>query len=336
MKISAKRISIIVLLICAVVLTAGVLFKYQEPQNSPEKSFSALWEGVRQNSITQVESAADLTLLSESIVDQLFGEEMAQEGDMLDKIEGWATRKYASFIRPELVKSLNDQMVRFISVGTIKQGSESDILSRLKGELLGEAGHFAPVSEFVTKGAEATAWMPIIRADVEDKLALQLKFVKVNDTWKLVDVPNLNNVLHQLELIRYAKIKEMNAAIQEQLEQNLRLVNIEKSSGISKWGVGKGVMIKAAFENTSNQDIASFHAFVDFIENDKVLKTVIISDTDVLPVGQIMEKSWPMTVNPLFESDNRIYDISSEELTIAVRLSEVAFADGTKIELVRK
>jgi hypothetical protein len=338
MKLSGKKISFIVLAICFVVLAIGAMLKYKPVQNSPELAFQTAWEGLRQNSITQVESAVDIHTLSANVIDQLFQKKKKEDSGVLDKLEGWAERKYASFIRPEMISSLEKQMVRFISLGTFEKVEKEAVLSNLKKEVLGETGSFKPAVNFRTKGMEATAELPIVRNDVKTNISLQLRFVKKDKDWMLVDVPNLNSVLQKMEKINQEKRRQQNIQIQEKLHAAISPLNLTKSSGITEWGVGNAIILQGSFENISDKDIIEFHAFVDLIEkkNKKLLKTVSISDTDTLPSKKIAEKSWPMVINPISANEKKIYELPAEELLFTVRFSEIIFVDGTTIALIKE
>lgn len=334
---SGKKISIIVLAICFVVLVVGVAFKYTSPKSSPELSFNNAWEGLRQNSITKVESSVDIQALSTNIIDQLFKQPAKQEAGMLEQLEGWAERKYASFIRPEMVKSLGNQMVRFISLGSFGKTEKDAILSKLKNEILGDNGYFKPAINFSVKGMEATADLPIIRSDINAEFSLKLMFAKKDESWFLVSIPNLNLVLEDLEKLRLRKIQLQNDEIQAEFQKTIKVISMHKSSGITKWGVGNAVIIQGSFENISNKDIKFFDAKVDVINSttSETLKTVSISDSDILKTGGISEKSWPMIVNPLQENDTLIYELPSQGIALKVRFSKIVFADGSVIELLK-
>jgi hypothetical protein len=346
MVFSKKKISIIVLIICFVALAGGVALKYNAPKSSPELSFQSALEGLRQHSITTVESGVDIRTLSANIVDQLFKRDFKEDVGVLEKVTDWAERKYASFIRPEMITSLEKQIVRFISVGAFEKGEKEAILSNLKQEILGNNGYFAPIENFKTKGMEATAYLPIIRNDLDgikeklnanEQLKLKLLFAKYDNEWFLVGVPNLNLILEKMASIRLAKINLANMEIQAELRKSLKVLGFKKSAGITKWGVGNAVIIQGSFENIANKDIQSFDAVVAIKDNknNSTIKKVFISDGDILSAGGVTEKSWPMIINPLSDDDKRVYDIGDDEVSFNILFSKIVFVDGHKIEMLK-
>ena len=94
-------------------------------------------------------------------------------------------------------------------------------------------------------------------------------------------------------------------------------------------------MLRIAFQNQSKEDIQKFKADITFKKKDgTLLRKVKIEDTDVIPAGDIVEKSWPLTLSPLSKDDHVIFKSPRADLLIDVSVKELAFTTGETIKLI--
>ena len=349
MKTSLK-IAVAGVLVVAGAAGAG-FYQYQQKQKMDSASYALIQ--IEKSLLSRDQEMFDryvdthkvaLSILSGMLTDT--GESEVEEQSLLEAVGEQLTSKLgkriASFVQPELSKNLQQQMLNYASTGSFGEESATQklyggqpMMASLWQELSGDGQiQFKPVSSVNEQGRFATAVLPFVRPDLESEGELLVQLEK-KDVWEVTALPNLADVLTRLEGLRLEKIVERNAEIQSQLDESISVLSIEKSAGVSKWGVGKGLMLRAAFENTSEQNITAFHALVRFQnEEGEELKNVEISDSDFLLAGGVSEKSWPMGINPLSANDSYIYDATSASLTLVVEMQSVAFEDGTKLELL--
>lgn len=251
-------------------------------------------------------------------------------------------KRFAAFVQPELSKNLQTQMTSFVEAGSF--GDDID-LSRLYGgkpmlqnlweELKGEEIVFGEFTNVQQQETTASAELAFEKPVLEFSSALKFDLEKEGESWKVVGINNLAEKLSEISEKRAAVIAKQNTQTQERLNAAISVVSVEKSAGVSQWGVGKGLLLRAAFENTSEKNIQSFHATINFKdETGETIKQTDISDTDLLMSASVAEKSWPMGINPLSQADNFIYDATDASLTIQIDLKAITFEDGEKLELI--
>lgn len=264
--------------------------------------------------------------------------------DVGSKLAAKLGRRVASFVQPELSKNLQAQMLTFVQNGDF--GDEVD-LSRLYGgatpmleslwhEFKGEGVTFAAFENIQEAEYAATADLPYTRADLsyDGKVSFTLEKTEAG-VWQIVSIDNLAEELVKLKEKEHALFLEKNKQIQAEMQNTLQVVNVEKSAGVSQWGVGKGLLIRAGFENIGERTISAFHATLIFKdENGDVIKETSISDTDTLLASTVVEKSWPMGINPLSASDKYIYAAEGASLTIDVAIESIRFEDGAELKLI--
>ena len=157
---------------------------------------------------------------------------------------------------------------------------------------------------------------------------------KKTDGWEIVAIDNLGETLNQLEELKIKKIKAKNKAIQEKMAKSINIQNVEKSEGLTKGEFGEmRILLRVAFENTAKQDITKFKAGITFKTKDgQILRNVKIEDTDLLSSGDLVEKSWPMTLSPLSKDDHTIFKAKKGDIDIVIHFTEIEFANGEKLK----
>ena len=73
---------------------------------------------------------------------------------------------------------------------------------------------------------------------------------------------------------------------------------------------------------------------IEALPDNSVLRTVKIYDSDPIMPEVVLEKSWPMSINPLSESDERIQNSKGSNVAHKVIVDSLTFADNTELKLI--
>lgn len=341
---------IIIALSFSIVVAAGLGFKkIKEAQmlNSASYALSQIKTALENKDTTTFKKHVDTRALAESILNQVLSEKSTpqkEDGDFWSSIKDMGNNlgeRLTEYLKPELTNSLETQIMEFAQQGKFNENYDltniygrTPMLQKVWHDLAGNNFEFRGISDISEIENSAKANVNFYRKDLDFSSSITLKMEKREDVWVLVGLDGLSQTLTQLETLRVKMIQARNLEIENKIQASLNVENIEKSTGVANTEFGgKRVLLRIAFVNTADIDIQSFKATVSFknIEGEE-LKVVSIEDSDVIPSGEIIEKSWPMNINPLSPSDNFIFDHSQEDLQMEVHIHSLTFVDGTKLE----
>lgn len=347
--------------IALAVLAAGVLaylqYEKQKHLSSPAFALETLTTAIAQHNVTAFEAHLDTHKFSLSILQNMLQDPKATDisdeaeessddslGDIGSKLVAKLGRRVASFVQPELSKNLQAQMLSYVKNGSFGDdldlsrlyGGSTPMLESLWNELKGEGISFGAPRILQSSDVNASAFIPYTRDDIDYQGEISLVLEKSEQgIWLVTGVSNLATELLNIKERHQAVLKEQNTLIEEQIKETLHVVTLEKSAGVSQWGVGKGLMIRAGFENMSDKTISAFHATLLFKdETGEVIKQTSISDTDTLLPSTVLEKSWPMGLNPLSQVDKYIYAAEDNSLTIDVSIESILFENGDALKIL--
>lgn len=343
--------------LCLVVIAAGVaafgFYQFQENQklNSAKYALETVEKALRTQDVKTFNIHVDTRAMAESILSQVLTEKPAQQAE--ENQDFWSSVKsmgsslgnrLTDYLKPELINSLDSQINNFAVSGKFAQDIDltnlygrTPMLQKVWHDLAGKDFELRGISDIKETESNATANVNFYRKDLDFSSSLTLNMVKRSNVWVITGVDGLGQTLTQLETLRVKMLQARNLEIQNEINDSLRVENIEKSTGVSQSEFGgKRVLLRIAFVNTSTEDIQAFKARVTFKNKDgSELRTVTIKDTDAIPAGEVIEKSWPMTINPLSADDNFIFESDGENLIIETDIDKVEFVSGTILELTK-
>lgn len=307
-------------------------------KNSPEASLEKAWGYLQKNDLTSFEQYVRIQNVAESMVDESLRYQSlqnAQDDSLSSDLKERFTQGVLGFLQPELMGRFSEQIKQLVRTGTVTQNGLITVLWENTG---GRADDFIGVSVDADEERRATAKLTFALPEFATEAApnptasLTLTLEKAADTWTVTGFEDLAEFLKQLDSYKVAKLEALNAPIQTALAQAIEVVDLEKSSGMSQWGIGRGVVFRMAYRNNTDSDIRAMHANILVRgANGNLLKEVTIHDRDGIGSGEVVEKSWPMTVNPLSDSDDAIYQAEGE-LQLSLSPFHIEFTDGTELK----
>jgi hypothetical protein len=321
----------------------------QKRKNSPEYALNSVVKAIHKKDIKSFTKIVNTQTLSESILKEFLEEPRkveAEEKTIWNDIKGFGQtiqNRLSGYIKPELINSIEMQMRTYVQNGYFIQKkdltsfySDKPILEKLWLDLAGESFKFLGFSNIKETQTEASAYLLFKRDDLNFSSSLTINLEKTKSSWQVVSIDNLGETLNQLETLKIKKIKTKNKTNQDKMNRSLKIQSIEKSEGLTKGQFGEmRILLRVAFENIAKIDIESFKAHVYFKKLDgTLLRQVKIEDTDILPIGEIIEKSWPMTLSPLSKDDHTIFKAKKSDILIDVILKEITFTNGEKLNLI--
>lgn len=349
MSFKTKVISAFILIICLVGAFFTMHFIENKQKNSAEYALQRVVKSIEKKDIKTFTKLVNTQKLSESILKEFLEDPKANK-DKKEEKSFWGEVKnfgktiqnrLSGYIKPELINSIESQMNTYVSTGlfTHKKDltalySNKPILEKMWIDLSGSDFTFLGFSNIQEKKEKATADILFKREDLNFSSSLSVFLDKTKDGWEITAIDNLGETLNQLEELKIKKIKSKNKAIQEKMDKSINIQNIEKSEGLTKGEFGEmRILLRVAFENTAKQDITNFKAGITFkTKEGQVLRRVKIEDNDLFNSGDLVEKSWPMTLSPLSKDDHTIFKAKKNDIEIIVHFTEIEFANGEKLK----
>lgn len=310
----------------------------------PEDALKETWKAMQEKSLMAFETHVDVSRLTQSFMDQLVETEALRKKSAesgLDQVKSVFTQGLMGLFGAELNDRFSGQLRNFVTTGQFGANPmEKGVLPELwavTGKNPQAYQGYTVVYKDQQKAEIALIFAPKTLGGEQLELHLNLEKVTPSDSkpvWKIVGISNLPAFYQRLDALKAARLEALNAPIRKAIEESIHVTDSSKSSGVSEWGIGKGVMLRLAYENTSARPITALGATVQIIDADgTLLREVTLTDSDTLTPGATAEKAWPMTINPLSKNDGRIFDAGENDLTLKVSVTKVQFADGTTLKL---
>ena len=304
--------------------------------NPINKSLNKTVSAIKSSNPALFEKYVDAKTLSASIVNQVL---LPTPTATTNPELGEAAGSLAALIRPTLSASLHEELISAIGEGVFLRPTEepsNSLLTRLRDNLAGPSIQFKGFGKTEQKGNGATATAKFYRADLKRDFNLAISLKKSDGLWRITDLPNFGPVINSLAKLQADKLEIENAALLQKMANSLKVSDVRKSSTEAKWAVGKGIFLSAAFTNESKKDMVSFTFQVHISDKSgNHLKTFSIKENDDLAENMTLEKSWPISLNPLLPNDNKIFDLPAEDLSISIAPQSIQFNDGSQINLLK-
>tara|TARA_R110000868_G_scaffold218576_1_gene468911 strand:+ start:59723 stop:60793 length:1071 start_codon:yes stop_codon:yes gene_type:complete len=350
-KFSRQNLFIVIILILTLLGALFGFYTYNQNQklNSASYAVELALQALQNQDLEKFQKYVDTKLFAENILTEVFEEDDTAQTEetgfwgAVKTLGDSLSNRLTGYIKPELANSLNNQILEYVKKGAFSEKYDitnlygrTPMLQKIWYDLAGEEFVFKGLTDTVENGEKAHTSFNFYRKDLDFSSSIKINLIKKESGWKVVGVEDLGHTLKQLDTLRIKIINAKNKEILARMENALSVRSIEKSSGVApnEFG-GKRVLLRIEFENTGEEDIQDFHAEVSFMDKDgKALRTVTIKDTDIMSVGDIVEKSWPMAMNPLSANDDIIFKANNTDLVINHYIKAITFTSGEKLELI--
>lgn len=326
---------LVALVAVAVVAIAVALSTLSLNRSGPQAGLQQAWKALSARDLPAFEQRVRIDQVAESIVQESldYQSRQAEKSEGLGKVGAALSRGMLGFLQPELVGRFSSQIRTLANAGSLSE--KSGLIASLWSATGANPANFHSLSLLEETESTARVALNFALVDYDNAPAtLVLVMQKAGEDWVVVGLDELDSFLLQLDTIRAAKLEALNAPVRSALESALYVSDIEKSSGMSQWGIGRGVIFRIVYRNIGVKDIAELYAVLRVTKADgTLLRELEIQDTDGLNVGESIEKAWPMTINPLRTEDDTIYKAAEDDLVMSVIPQRVVYTDGSSLQI---
>jgi len=328
----------------AALLLVGGALAYWQWTRTPTYSLRQIKKAVETHDVARFEQYVDLDGVSSRLIDDMMSGAL-KGTDSQSGAEALGTALGAGLVqlmKPRLVEVIREQAVRLVETGsfgsspeaTPESDSESVSLQSMFEQAGANEDSFRGIEYIKKQGKIALVGLGFRNARLDADLVLELKLRDMGGYWQLAEFANVKELRRKIESLEAARLAEVNEPIRSQINETLQVDHTRKKTRSDKWGISKYVDLVISVRNTSTRDVTGFSAIVRVFDSAKELvKEVNIGDEDRIGPSQTGGGVWSVDVNMFDASDNRLYELPSEQTRIEVEFTRVAFGDGHALKV---
>jgi hypothetical protein len=326
------------------VLLAGGTFAYWHWTHTPTYSLRQIQKALETHDVAKFEKHVDIQSVSSRLIDDMMSHAL-KETQPQSGAEGLGTALAAGLVqlmKPRLVEAIREQAVRLVEQGdlgrSISATNENESgkvsLQAMSEEVGAGEDSFRGIKYVKKQGKIALVGLGFRNAELDADLVLELKMRDMGGYWQLAEFSNLIDLLQEITSLQTARLAEVNEPIRQEISQTLQVDRAKKTNRSDRWGISKYVAIEISVRNKSTREVTGFSAAIRLLDSTgELVKEVNISDNDRIAPSKTGRGVWRIDVNMFDASDNRLYDLPSEQVRFEVAFKRVVFGDGSELKL---
>lgn len=338
-----KFVTITIVLVITTLIGAVLYWQYTQ---TPEYSLLQAKKAVEQHDLASFEKYVDVEGIISSLIDQTLEmsteeKEQQNEWEQLGEAIG---KSLITLIKPQLTKIIKQQIVKYVETGRFEEKKKGrkpeepeNSLSDLWNGLSRGKSVFKGIAYVKKEGKIAYVGLELFQEKYDTSLILDLKMRDKGGYWQVAEISNFSEFMRKLDDLETQRIAELNKPIIKAMKQTLVLESLQKSTISDRWGFDKKVVFRLKFKNNGQKEIDEYKAVLTCKTLDgKVLKKLLITDSNNIPPGQTGGGVWSTDVNIFNANDNMLYETPQSNLDITVEIQYIKFIDGSELKLYEK
>lgn len=341
------------ILIIAALIILGVAVYFFYWMRTPQYAFTQIHEAITQHDLKKFEKHVDMNTLYSSAYEDLISFSIGNPKEinpfMLSLIQGF---------KPTVISAITDETRHYVETGSwsdnstannaeqshqeIKNSQEEGqkITNILQEQLNLKPLRYDGVISYEQLGKTATVEIKIYDTRVEHTFIVKATMVELDDnSWRLSEINNLNEVLIERKKIISEKLKELNSSLRKKINEQIK-TQPQTLYLSSTDGLFPSYTLKTKFElrNISNTEtITQISGSVDLLDQNGLL--LHSSNFDHLfpikPQQAIMISPF-FALNQFNSETIRLIRRDQNNLNWQVNISEITLANGENIKLLNK
>ncbi len=335
-------------LVGAAVLMIGVasaVTAYVYWKSTPAYSLRQAKHAVDSHDVGTFEKYVDVESISSRLIDDMMARTMedAQGNGSAHALGATLASGLMQLVKPRLVQMVREQTERFVETGSLQESAQratsdsSDVSLETIARNLGAApADFRRVAYVRRRSNIALVGFSFENTRLDTVFVLQMKMRKMGNYWRLVELSNAGQLLQEMENLECRRLAQFNGPILQDISRTIEVARVQKRSRSDSWGISKYVDLQLSTRNRSAKSVRSYNAAVSVLDPDgKVIKTLQIRDDDSIAPEGSGGGVWTFDINMFDDSDQRFYDLSSEDAAFETVIEQVVFDDGTELRVFK-
>lgn len=339
------KTKLIALTLAALVLTGGALV-YWHWTRTPTYSLRQIQKALETHDVAKFEKYVDIESVSSRLIDDLMSRAL-KETQSQSGAEGLGTALAAGLVqlmKPRLVDAIREQALRVVEEGnfesstppTSENDSEGVSLQAISEQIGASDDSFKGIKYIKKQGKIAIVGLAFRNVKLNADLVLELKLRDKGGYWQLAEFANVVELLQEIKSLETARLARVNEPIRKKISQALQVEAARKTNRSDRWGISKNVDLRISIRNTSTREVTAFSAIVRLFDpTGELVKEVNIRDQNPIAPSKTRGGVWSVDVNMFDASENRLYNLPSDQVRIEIAFERVVFRDGTELKVFK-
>jgi len=207
-------------------------FAYSYWTSTPEYALQQIVKAVETHDTELFHRYVDVPTIAERIIEDLVDSIKDKPGSSSSSVGESPGKGRITLVEPRLTEIVREQVERYVERGDVPQAATSDpneesfSLKRIHDRI---GGQFRDIKYVRGEGKIATVGIGLHNERLEIDQVLELKLRrKEDDHWQLIGLPNLFQLITEIESVDKSKLEEANKPVREQMEQAVSLEKVSK------------------------------------------------------------------------------------------------------------
>ena len=216
------------------ILVVGFIsyFGYSYWTSTPEYALQQIVKAVETHDTELFHKYVDVTKIAERIIEDLADSIKDKPDTSSGSVAESPAKGRITLVEPRLAEIVREQVERYVERGDVPQAGTSDpneesfSLKRIQDRI---GRQFRDVKYVRGEGKIATVGIGLHNERLKIDQVLELKLRrKEDDHWQLIELPNLFQLITEIESVEKSKLEEANRPVREQMEQAVSLEKVSK------------------------------------------------------------------------------------------------------------
>lgn len=328
-----QHLKVFAIMVMAAVVLAGMVFFYVDTtaqKNSANTAAAEALEALKTRHIRLFEKRVDTQRLAQQVVADAFeGVNMSSLGGA----SGALGKRLLLVLQPSVSAQLKKQIEAYVVTGSVATASNEEpaVLQKLWQDV--GTGDVADVTidKVRSEGKSATATVLLHHHTNPIPTEVLVGMEKIDGVWRVVSLPNLGQVLANIDAQQHTTKESRNSAKQVEMA-NILHTTLQWKKSEQPWPANPLTMLEIEFDNTGKQDITTYRYEVTLNNlNTGDSKVVELTEDELIAAGGAVEKNIPLMMDITSDVDAGLFNADSESIRLSLKGVEMVFADGTSI-----
>lgn len=336
-----KLKKIIAVLAALAIAVSGWYFFYW--LKTPQHSLALIADAVRQHDLKTFEKHVDMDTLYSNAYDDVVAVTFGEDKDanpiivaIVKGIKGLAVPLLENETRNYIIKG-DKPASEAEAHKSVPEGNENgaEIVDNLKNRTGFGSLKYEGVENTDIDGENALVSVKLHDETLSSDFILKIKMQQLDDgMWRLLQITNLQDFMHQREAAVAKKLAELNKPIAAQIDQNVKLdKKLLQITSVHYSTIIRMLETEINLTNTSGKNINYITGMLELYGDDgKVFYSGSFASNAVLKNGATKLYKFDFELNPYVKQDAKVIGSDLGKIKWNAYLTNVAFDDGSSID----
>lgn len=335
-----NRWKYLIALLLVLLIAAGVYFFFSaNNKKSPEYSLTLLQTAINSNDWDAVEKRMDMNTFYGQVFDDVIAPTMRPTND------GFANDFFAGIlqnVKTTFISSMTEYTKEFVtkdSAGKTPALPEQVFARKFIGIINLKNATYKKCSNVKIQGSTSTVDVTINDKTLSKDFLIQVSMKKLpDDTWQLVKILNVTDLLSNIKKAQAEKLVALNKPLSEEIANQIGISKgkFDIKTRANPWQ-STAFIYNPLVTFKSDTQIASFIGQVQILgKNDDPLFTQKYIVNGPFPIGAKQDYSFSWTLNPFVPGEKALIEANKNDLKLKETILGIKFIDGKNLQILEQ